>query len=123
MYTPLLVIIFGVLDFIVGIAVLLLFVKLIDKEKFSAIGLNFRNHIKDFFTGGLFGMICIIIGSIIIIGKNYHQVEVNELIRFGLLGKFFCLFRIEGNFRRDCFSRIYIKKTDDLISCVYFAVN
>ena len=70
---------FDLLNYAITIFVLLLFVKIIDKENIvSGVGLSLKNHIKEFFSGGIAGVICIVIGFFIVIKLNFKQVEFSS---------------------------------------------
>lgn len=79
------------LQYAVGIFAIFLFVKIIDKENFIlALGLSLKNHVKEFFVGGLVGVICIIIGFLTVIKLDFQQVEFSnywiEKIDYFLIG-------------------------------------
>ncbi len=62
----------------VCILVLVLFIKVIDKENLvSFLNLSFKNHAKEFFIGGIFGAICILTGFLIIIKLNWDWIELS----------------------------------------------
>ena len=97
----------GGLNVLIGFVFLVLFVKLIDKEKLiSSDWFSPKNRIKEFFIGGLFGSICILLGFLIIININWSQVATGYLRLDFLLG---CLFSfLCGAFLEELFFRGYV---------------
>jgi len=88
--TPLLFVILGGLDILNGLVILVLFVKIIDREKIiDSEWLSLQNNVRDFFVGGVVGSICVILGFITIININLSQVEIESLRIHFLLSSFF----------------------------------
>ena len=105
--TPLSFVIYGGTDLLIGFATLALFVKVIDKEKLiSSDWFSLRSHVKDFFISGLFGGICILLGFLIIINLNWHQVETQPLRMNYLLGS--CFMVLCGAFLEEVIFRGYL---------------
>jgi membrane protease YdiL (CAAX protease family) len=105
-YTPLLFIVNGILDLIIAILVFLLFVKIVDKETLSSVGIQLKNHNREFLIGGLSGIICIIIGFVFIIGRNYQQIEIVPIRMYYLLGCFIMF--LLGAIQEELMCRAYI---------------
>ena len=119
-YHPLLFIIKDGVNILIGFAILALFVKIIDKEKFiSSYWFSLKGHVKGFFTGGLLGGICIVFGFLIIINLNWHQVEIAPLQIHYLsesLFLIFCIALLEEMLFRGYVFRKLLEKFSPLVS-------
>jgi len=103
--TPLLFVVFGGLDILNGLIILALFVKVIDREK--TITSNwFSPRVRDFFTGGFLGSICVILGFLIIINVHWNLVVIESLRLNYLLGSFFMA--LCGTFLEELVFRGYV---------------
>ena len=97
----------GGINVFIGFAFLVLFVKVIDKEKLiSSDWFSPKNRVKEFFIGGLFGCIFIVLGFLIIINLNWSQVSTEYLRLDYLLGVFFMF--LCGAFLEELFLRGYV---------------
>jgi len=77
---------FVIIQYAIPIFVLILFVKIIDKENVvSSVGLSLKNHVKEFFVGGFAGTVCILIGLLIIIGLKWSQFALSSYIKIDYL--------------------------------------
>ena len=113
----------------VDIFVLVLFIKVIDKEKIvSAVGLSLKNHVKEFFIGGLAGAVSILIGFLIIIKLNFEQVGLSSywIVKFDyfFIGTLLllCSAIIEEMFFRGYVFRKLSEKFPPFISLILSAV-
>ena len=105
--TPLLFILFGGVDILAGLTILVLFVKAIDREKvITSDWFSFQNRIKDFIIGGLFGFACVSLGFLIIINLNWSQVGTESLRLNYLAGSFFMV--LCGAFLEEVVFRGYV---------------
>jgi len=118
--TPLLFVIEGGFNILIVFAILALFVKVIDKEKFiSSDWFSLRSRVKEFFIGGLLGSICIFFGFLIIINLNWYQVEEAPLRIVFLLSSLFgtlCGALLEEALFRGYMLRILLEKFSPLVS-------
>ena len=90
--TPILFLVGGGHQILTGLTFIVLFVKIIDREKiFTSNWFSPQNRVKDFFIGGLLGSICILLGFLMIINLNWSQVEIAPLRLYFLLSSFFTL--------------------------------
>ena len=97
----------GGLNILIGLIILVLFVKIIDREKIiSSNWFSPINRVKDFSIGGLLGSICIFLGFLIIINLNWSQVETGYFRLDYLLGSFF--YFLCAAFLEELFFRGYV---------------
>ena len=110
-------------NILIGLAFLVLFVKIIDREKtITAAWFSPQRHVKEFFIGGLLGSICIMLGFLIIINFNWSQVEIGYLRINYLLGTLFlflCVGFLEELFFRGYVLRKLLEKFSPLVSLLF----
>jgi len=97
----------GGINVLIGFSFLVIFVKVIDREKllFSD-WFSPKNRIKEFFIGGLLGSICIFLGFLIIINLNWNQVATGYFRLDYLLGVLF--YWLCGAFLEEVYLRGYL---------------
>ena len=77
---PILVLVGGGQNILTGLTFIILFVKLIDREKIiTSDWFSLKNSVNDFCIGGLLGCIYISLGLLIIVNVNWSQVEILPL--------------------------------------------
>jgi len=80
LYRPLYMVMRGCFYLLVGLVLLTLFVKIIDKKNLiSAEWISLKNRYEDFFIGGLFGSICIFAAFLFTAIFYWHQIEIVPL--------------------------------------------
>ena len=118
--TRLLFVVDGGFDILIGLIFLVLFVKVIDREKIiTSDWFSLQNRVKDFFIGGLIGSICIFLGFLIIINSNWNQVETGYLRFDYLLGSLFlflCVAFLEESVFRGYMLRKLLEKFSPIVS-------
>ena len=90
--TPILFLVGGGHQILTGLTFIVLFVKVIDREKIiTSDWFSPQNRVKEFFIGGLLGSVFIFLGFLIIINLNWNQVEIAPLRLNFLFGSSFTL--------------------------------
>lgn len=122
---PLYMVLRGGVYLVIGFVLLIVFAKIIDKENFIfSKWFSFKNRYKDFFKGGLFGSMCIVIAFLVPAILNWNKIAIVPFEISFLLSSFFmafCIVLLEECVFRGYLLRQLLTKFSPLVSLLISA--